>query len=388
MHRVVMAAAGIVAAGLMSMSADAQTRGVTKSEIVFGSHTDLSGPTATYGVSSTNGARMRFEEVNAAGGIHGRKIKLILEDAQYQVPKAVQACNKLINRDKVFGFIVAIGTPMNNACFKDQLAANVPSLFPITAARSMYEPLHPLKFQANASYVDQVRAGVDYMVKQKGKKAVCVMYQDTDFGKEVFEGVEIQAKKLGIKIVETTTHKPTDQDFSAPITKLRQANCDLVVMGTIVRDSIVPYGTARKMGWNDVDFLGSSATYDVFVAAAQGTEGLYTMGLAEMPYADSPNEAMRTFVAQYKEKFGQMPNMGAVYGYTAADITVAALDKAGANLTVESFTKAMESIKGFRDRFGGPELNFAADKHLGSHQAFLVVSKGGKWVPLTEPLGF
>jgi branched-chain amino acid transport system substrate-binding protein len=388
MRRLIVAAGCIAAAGLLSLPAAAQTRGVTKTEIIFGSHTDLSGPTATYGVSSSNGARMRFDEVNAAGGVHGRKIRLILEDAQYQVPKAVQACNKLINRDKVFAFIVSIGTPMNNACFPSQMQAGVPSLFPITAARSMYEPLHKLKFQANASYVDQVRAGVNYMVKEKGKKAVCVMYQDTDFGKEVFEGVQMQAEKLGIKIVETTTHKPTDQDFSAPITKLRQAKCDLVVMGTIVRDSIIPYATARKMGWNDVDFLGSSATYDVAVAAAQGTEGLYTMGLVEMPYADSPNEAMRTFVAQYKEKYGQMPNIGAVYGYTAADITVAALDKAGPNLTVDSFVKAMESIKGFRDRFGGPELNFGPDKHLGSHQAYLVVSKGGKWVTLTEPLGF
>jgi len=391
MGKVSMLAAGAIAAAAViasAVSASAQVKGVTKTEIIFGAHTDLSGPAATYGVSSTNGVKMRFDDVNAQGGIHGRKIKFILEDAAYQVPKAVQACNKLINRDKVFAFIVAIGTPMNNACFKDQLAANVPSLFPITAARSMYEPLHPLKFQANASYVDQVRAGVDYMVKNKGKKTICSMYQDTDFGKEVHEGVVIQTKQLGLTIAEVTTHKPTDQDFTAPITKLRQAKCDLVVMGTIVRDSIVPYATARKMGWNDVDFLGSSATYDVFVAAAQGTEGLYTMGLAEMPYADSENAQMRTFVAQYKERFRQDPNMGAVYGYNAADITVAALDKAGPNLTVETLTKAIEGITGFRDRFGGPELNFGPDKHLGSAQAFLVVSKAGKWVKLTEPLGF
>ena len=89
MRRFALAAAALVVAGLLSSVAVAQTRGVTKSEILLGSHTDLSGPAATYGVSSTNGARMRFDEVNAAGGIHGRKIKLILEDAQYQVPKAV-----------------------------------------------------------------------------------------------------------------------------------------------------------------------------------------------------------------------------------------------------------------------------------------------------------
>ena len=121
----------------------------------------------------------------------------------YQVPKAVQACNKLINRDKVFAFVAPLGTPMNNACFKDQFAVGVPNLFPLSAARSMYEPYERLKFYGAASYVDQVRSGIDYFVKTKGKKAVCVMYQDTDFGKEVLEGAEQQTKKLGIKLVET-----------------------------------------------------------------------------------------------------------------------------------------------------------------------------------------
>ena len=166
-------------------------------------HTDLSGVAATYGVSSSNGVKMRFDEVNEAGGINGRKLKVIVEDQGYQVPKAVQACNKLINRDKVFAFVAPLGTPMNNACFKDQFAAGVPNLFPLSAARSMYEPYERLKFYGAASYVDQIRSGIEYFVKTKGKKAVCVMYQDTDFGKEILEGAELQTKKLGIKLVET-----------------------------------------------------------------------------------------------------------------------------------------------------------------------------------------
>src|SRR5512147_2007421 len=86
------------ALALAAMAAD--TRGVTKTEIVLGMHTDLSGPAATYGVSSSNAVKMRFDDVNAAGGIHGRKIRLVVEDTQYQVPRAVQAGNKLINRDQ------------------------------------------------------------------------------------------------------------------------------------------------------------------------------------------------------------------------------------------------------------------------------------------------
>ena len=369
-------------------AASAQTRGVTATEVTFGMHTDLSGVAATYGVSSSNAVKMRFDELNDAGGVNGRKIKVIIEDTAYQVPKAVQACNKLINRDKVFAFVAPLGTPMNNACFKDQFAVGVPNLFPLSAARSMYEPFERLKFYGAASYVDQVRSGIDYFVKTKGKKAVCVMYQDTDFGKEVLEGAEQQTKKLGIKLVETTAHKPTDQDFTAPIGKLRSAGCDLIIMGTIVRDSIVPYTTARKAGWNDVDFLGSAAVYDLVVGAAQGMEGFYGMGLTEMPYVDSGVASVKTFVENYKKKFNVDPNIGAVYGYVAADLTVQGLKNAGKDLTLDSFIKGLEAIKGYKDIFNGPQVSFGPNIRQGANSSFLAEVKGGKWVRVTEPLSF
>ena len=107
---------------------------------------------------------MVFDEANAAGGINGRKIKYIVEDNQYQVPRSVQAANKLINRDGVFIMVANGGTPMNNAAMPDQLAKGVPNVFPLTSARSMYEPLHHLKFGLAASYYDQMRAGVKYFV--------------------------------------------------------------------------------------------------------------------------------------------------------------------------------------------------------------------------------
>jgi len=376
------------AAASFVTAASAQTRGVTASEVTFGMHTDLSGVAATYGVSSSNAVKMRFDEINDGGGINGRKIKVIIEDTAYQVPKAVQACNKLINRDKVFAFVAPLGTPMNNACFKDQFAVGVPNLFPLSAARSMYEPYERLKFYGAASYVDQVRSGIDYFVKTKDKKAVCVMYQDTDFGKEVLEGAEQQTKKLGIKIVETTAHKPTDQDFTAPIGKLRSAGCDLIIMGTIVRDSIVPYTTARKAGWNDVDFLGSAAVYDLVVGAAQGMEGFYGMGLTEMPYVDSGVASVKTFVENYKKKFNVDPNIGAVYGYVAADLTVQGLKNAGKDLTLDSFVKGLEAIKGYKDIFNGPQVTFGPNIRQGANSSFLAQVKGGKWVRVTQPLSF
>src|SRR5438093_948567 len=283
MRVIVGAVLGIVAVAA-GASAQRDTRGVTRTEIVLGMHTDLSGPAATYGVSSSNAVKMRFDEINDKGGIHGRKIRLVVEDTQYQVPRAVQAGTKLINRDRIFAMVAPLGTPMNNALFKDQFEAGVPNLFPLSAARSMYEPFHRLKFYGAASYVDQVRAGINYFVTKKGKKALCAMYQDTDFGKEVLDGVQLQAEKLRIKIAETTTHKPTDQDFTAQITKLKAAGCDLVVLDTIV--------------------------------------------------------------------------------------------------------KGLESIRGYRDIFNGPEASFGPDKHQGANSSFLAVVKAGRWVRVTDPLTF
>jgi len=381
----IVAVAALVA---VATEASAQTRGVTKTEIVLGMHTDLSGVAATYGVSSSNAVKMRFEEINEAGGINGRKIQLIIEDQGYQVPKAVQACSKLINRDNVFAFVAPLGTPMNNACFKDQLAAGVPNLFPLSAARSMYEPFDRLKFYGAASYVDQMRSAVNYFIKEKGKKAVCVMYQDTDFGKEIVVGAEMQTKLLGIKIVEMAAHKPTDQDFTASITKLQGAGCDLILMGTIVRDSIVPYVTARKMGWTNVDFVGSAAVYDLVVGAAQGMDGFYGMGLTEMPYADSAIQTVRAFVAAYKAKYNVDPNIGAVYGYVAADLTVTGLKNAGPDLTLDSFVKGLESIQKYKDIFNGPEVNFGANIRQGANSSFLAMVKDGRWTRVTQPLGF
>ena len=386
LHRVVIGAA-VASLAIVSM-ASAQQRGVTKDEVLFGMPTDISGVAATYGVSSSNGVKMRFDEVNEAGGIEGRKLRVIVEDQAYQVPKAVQACNKLINRDNVFAFVGPLGTPMNNACFKDQFEAGVANLFPLSAARSMYEPYERLKFYGAASYVDQIRSAVDYFVKNKGKKAVCVMYQDTDFGKEILIGAEIQTKKLNVKLVEAAGHKPTDQDFTASLTKLKSAGCDLILMGTIVRDSIVPYTAARKMGWTDVDFIGSAAVYDLVVGKAPGMDGFYGMGLTEMPYVDSDNPKVKAFVEAYKKKFNIEPNIGAVYGYVAADLTVQGLKNAGKDLTMDRFVKGLEAIKGYQDIFNGPPVPFGPNIRQGASSSFLALVKDGRWTRVTQPLGF
>src|ERR1700751_3172554 len=182
-----------------AMAADS-VRGVTDEEIAIGTYTDLSGVTAMWGVNNSNAWRMVFEETNAAGGINGRKIKYILEDNPYQVPRSVQAANKLINRDGVFVMVADGGTPMNNATMPMQLAAGIPNVFPLTSAPSMYEPLNHLEFGLASSYYDQMRAGVKLFVEQHGKKTVCAMSEDTDFGRDVMAGAKDQLAGMNQKV--------------------------------------------------------------------------------------------------------------------------------------------------------------------------------------------
>ena len=388
----VQTALGIAALG-MAFAAPVRAegvRGVTDTEIVIGTYTDLSGVTAMWGVNNNNAWRMVYDEVNAAGGIHGRKIKYITEDNQYTVPRSVQAANKLINRDNVFMMVANGGTPMNNATMPDQLAKNVPNIFPLTSARSMYHPLHPLKLGLAASYYDQMRAGIKLFVETRGRKSVCAMSQDTDFGRDIMDGVRDQLKAMNLTLTAETLHKPTDADFGAYTARLRDANCDLVILGTIVKDTIQIVASAKKMGWN-IEFLGQAAIYDDAVAEAPGglTEGIFTMTPILKLDPEDSRPSVRAFVEKYKKVGGREPNFAAQIGYTAAQLTVLGLKNAGRDLTVQSLMAGFESIKDWRDDFGSPAMTFSATKHQGSDSSYLCVVKGGRWVPVsTSPYGY
>jgi branched-chain amino acid transport system substrate-binding protein len=365
-------------------AAAAETRGVTDSEILIGTYTDLSGVTAMWGVNNSNAWRMAFDEANAKGGIDGRKIKYIVEDNQYQIPRSVQAANKLINSDGVFVMVGNGGTPMNNAVMPDQLAKGVANMFPLTSARSMYEPFHHLKFGLAASYYDQMRSGVKVFVEQHHSKAVCGMSQDTDFGRDVMDGARDQLKAMNMSLVAETLHKPTDTDFSASAARLKDANCDLILLGTITRDTIQIVSAIRKIGWN-VELLGQAASYEEAVAEVPGgvTEGFYSMTPVLFVAASDPNPTVKAFADKYKSLYGKEPNFAAQLGYTAGQLVVLGLQNAGKDLTTDSFVAGMEKIKDWHDIFGSPPMSFSPTKHQGSNESFLCVVKGGKWVPVS-----
>ncbi|WP_428483781.1 ABC transporter substrate-binding protein [Rhodopila sp.] len=383
-------AASILFTPALPGSATAATRGVTDTEITIGMMTDLSGVTAVQGSNAAKAIRMAFDAANAQGGIAGRKIHLIVEDDEYLVPKAVQAMNKLLNRDNIFFAIGSGGTPHMDAVLPSMIEKQVPNVFPLTCARSMYEPFNRYKFGQFASYYDQMRAAVKFFVETRGKKTIGAMYQDTDFGKDVYAGAVAQTAAMGLKLAAVTAHRPTDTDFNAAVTRMHDAGCDLISMGTIVKDTIIIMQTARKMGWN-VEFVGQFASYANAVAEAPGepADGFYSMSPALYRYGDDPRPAVRAFCKAFRAANGIDPNYLGEAGYTQAMFVLDVLRKAGRDLTLDSFLAAMESMKDWRDIFDGPPLSLSATNHHASSQSFLSVVNKTRWTPVLEaPLSF
>ena len=379
-----LAAAAVVALG--SVPAFAQ-QGVSANEILIGTIQDMSGPLAGYGKQARNGMLLRIQELNEQGSIHGRKLKLVAEDDGYDPRKAVLAAQKLVNQDKVFIVAGHLGTAQNMAAMPVQFEKNVVNFFPITAAREMYEPHHRLKYSFAATYYDQVRLAVPKLVKEKNVKKVCTIYQDDDFGLEVLRGSEAGLKTVGMDFTEKTTYKRGATDFSSQVAKMKAAGCEMVVLGTIIRETIGTIGTAKKSGFNPI-FVGSSAAYTDLIHKLGGPamDGLYAAMTVQHPYLDEASQPIRFWANKYKTKFNEDPTVFSVYGYIIIDQFIKAAQKAGPNLTTDSFVKAMDTMAFEPDMFGSARSTYTATKRLGNDQSRLSQIQGGKWVVVSDYL--
>lgn len=147
-------------ASLWAGGAHAQQQGVTKNEIVMGTILDLSGPLAPYGKSLRDGMMLRLDEANEQGGVHGRRLKLVIEDTGYDPKRAALATQKLVGQDKIFIMVAALGTAPTNAALPVLTQNKIINFFPMTLAREMYEPVDKLKFAFVSSYVEQMNRAV------------------------------------------------------------------------------------------------------------------------------------------------------------------------------------------------------------------------------------
>ncbi|MCZ0737391.1 ABC transporter substrate-binding protein [Phreatobacter sp. AB_2022a] len=375
-----LALAACLVAGGATAQAPGPTQGVSANQITLGTIQDLSGPLAAYGKQTRNGLQMYFDELNARGGIHGRRVNLIVEDSAYDPRKALLAAQKLVNSDRIFMMVGHIGTAQNMAAMPVQFERNVPNFMPVTAAREMYLPPQPLKMAFATAYYDQLHTMLPGIVRERGLKRACVVYQDDEFGLEVVRGGEAALQTLNQTYVERASFKRGATEFSSQVARLKAANCDLVVMGTIIRETVGVLAEAKKVGLEAV-FVGTSAAYTHLIPQLGGAvaEGFYAMMTTAHPYPDDPSPQIREWAQRYKARFGEDPTVFSAYGWQIGNLFYEAAMKAGQSLTVESFLRAIEQPYG-TDMFDSQGCRITAQNRLCNNSARLSQIRNGRWV--------
>lgn len=375
----------------MARSAGAQTRtqGISDTEILLGSHQDLSGPVAALGSPLRDGMLLAVDDINAAGGVHGRQLRMLVEDSAFDPKKAVLATEKLVGQDKVFAMIACLGSAPVQASMPVMLDANVPVLFSGTPADFTYTPYNRIKFGLNLPYGLQVRAMVKHAVEKMGKKRIGILYQDDETGQNVLRATEEQLKVHGMALVEQTSYKRGAIDFASQIARLKAANADLIVLGTIIRETAGACIEAKKQGWN-VDMMVTLAGANSAVVKIGGAavEGLYAMTQFVAINAQTQTAALQGVLSRYLAKYKKEPDDGLIYGYMSVMLFAEGARKAGRNLSVDTLVGGLEQVKGWTGVFEAAPVSFAANERLGARSGILTRVKDGKFVPMTGPLSY
>ena len=378
---------GVAAGALATAPALAQfkTQGVTDTEIVVGTHMDLSGPIKSWGIPASNGAKLAVEQINAAGGINGRKLKYILEDDAYDPKKAVLATQKLIELDKVFSIVSPMGSATTLAPLPIVQAAGITNLFSITAAEFTYamDPKKPedrLKFNIFSPYYDQARTGIKWVIENKKPKKSCIVYQDDEMGKNFTDAYKDQLKAMNVPEGTMVSFKRGATDFSSQVARMKADGCDFVSLGSVVRESVGILTVASKTDYKPI-FIAFSPTYvpDVVDLGKEMAEGLYGVGQLDIFYPDTATGKIKEFVEAHQKLFGTPPNLQTTSGYNGM-MTFAHFAKlAGKNLTTDSLIAAMESGEGYQDIFGQAPVKFSKTNHLGAEALLVAQVKNGRW---------
>lgn len=364
--------------------ADAGTQGVTETEIAIGTHLDLSGPIASWGIPIRNGMEMRVDEINRAGGIFGRKLTLIVEDTGYDPKRAVLATERLIGQHRIFAMVGSLGAPTTAAAMPVALKRGIPYLVPLTAAEFTYRPYHRLKFSFVTPNYDAMRTGVGFLLRDKKAKKVGIIYQNDEYGIGVLSGVEDQLKAAGLSLVRKASYERGAVNFSSQVAKLRSSQAELVALGTTIRETVAIVREARRIGWHP-EFLVSGAGYAAEVAelGKEAMEGLYGVGQTPIPYVDTAPPEIRSWMRSYRERYGEEGYIQAISGYLAIDLFALGAANAGPDLTADSLIGGLERIHGYQGKFGSAPVTFRPDDHLGTTQAFVAQIRNGRWHPVT-----
>ncbi|WP_370529480.1 ABC transporter substrate-binding protein [Undibacterium sp. YM2] len=359
-------------------NAQAET-GVTDRKILLGQSAAFSGPAAQLGLQLNSGAKTYFDQVNAAGGVYGRKIEIIQKDDKYEADLAAANTKALIENDGVFALFGYVGTATSNAALPIFTQAKVPFFAPYTGAQSLREPLNRQIFNIRASYNDETEYLVDRLANL-GTKNIAVFYQNDAYGKAGLAGVEQAMKKRNLRIAEMATGERNSSDVSAAVAKLLPKRPDAIIQISTYAASSALVKEMHKAAYTgmfyNVSFVGSQALADTL-----DKDGVGVVISQVVPFPWSPSIPVVAEYTKSMEKAGNKNlNFSSFEGYLAAKVFVEGLKRAGSGLTREKLVSALESINRSSYDAGGFDVSFSPSNHNGSKYVDMtVISKDKKF---------
>ncbi|WP_127106940.1 ABC transporter substrate-binding protein [Pararhodobacter zhoushanensis] len=387
MNRRQMLATSAAALALGGSLRPARAAGVSAGEIVVGTHLDLSGPAAAGMPALRNATELALAQANAEGGIHGRQVRLIVEDNGSQPQLAVRAVQKLIRSDEVFALLNPFGSGTNAATIGAAVESGTVVFGPWAASAIMHQVAggSPLLFTTVQNYNTTTERALNWALPEWGSQRVGVIYMEGPFGDLIRAGVTPALAAAGLTVTEEAAYRPGDIDFSSQVARMRAANVDTIIAATITRETVGVMAEIKRLGWDGVKVLTAIPGRSTVVARLGGadTEGLYGVGGWRLHGEDTTDTGAQAFIAAYREAYGAVPDENAANAYSYTNWFLNSLRAAGEDLTTDSFVEGARATS--HDDFTTYTEQSFVENHAMPEMVSVDRIENGVWVPQTEP---
>ena len=374
---------GLLAVGCVKR---APAPGVTDTEVLIGNVQDLSGPLKELGAIIPSGSNMYFQYINDQGGVHGRSIKMLIEDHQYNPQKAVAATKKLVEKDRVFCLFQILGTSPCEAIRPILSETGTPLIAPATNSGTMSDlsrEAGDLIFHTDTGYDRQGEILVDYILNQNSDAKIGIVYQDDDYGENVLEGIARAEAEHEIT-VQKESYQRGAIDFKGQTMNLLKGGCTDVIIAGIVREPVTVMKTAEAMNYKP-NFFGTGPTVDARVGKLAGSagEGFTATYWANMWNSDAPGPILYRELCEKYDIPEPYIGLYHYYGFATAQLLVEGLERAGRNPTRKSLVRGLETFKNW-DVGSFPPITFSRNDHAGVDKVQLVQMQNGEQVVITD----
>ena len=352
--------------------AGAESPGVSDDRVLFGQSAAFEGPAQELGKNMRLGIEVAFAEVNASGGVHGRRLELVSYDDSYEPEASIANTHRLIDEDEVFALIGEVGTPTSRSATPVAAASNVPFIGPFTGAGFLRDPSWDNIINLRSSYQQETAEMVARLMEDVGITRIGVMYQDDSYGRSGYRGVVAALAPHDMEPVAVGLYQRNTTAVKTALLDLMEGEPEAVIMIGAYRPCAELIIWARRLGFDpmflNVSFVGSNALKEEL-----GSKGAGVIVTQVVPF---PWDSSLPVVEAYQEALGThapdtTPGFVSLEGYLAGRMAIAGLEKCGRDVDRACF---MDSILGSNQiDIGGFELRFGEGDNQGSDKVFLTV---------------